>query len=87
MSEILTSIQEEYLLPQPTSISQEVQAPKLALTLQDFDKDSNSNEEEKDDQLSSSFYDDLVLPQPNPLPRKKRGLREPLRLIYDYPYR
>jgi len=86
MSEILTSTQEEYLLPQPTSISQEVQAPKLALTLQDFDKESNSNEEEKDE-LSSSFYDDLVLPQPNPLPRKRRGLREPLRLIYNYPYR
>ena len=87
MSEILTNTQEEYPLPQPTTISQEVQAPKISLTLQDFDKESNSNEEEKDDQLNSSFYDDLVLPEPNPLPRKKRGIREPLRLIYDYPYK
>ena len=88
MSEILSSIPEEYQIPQPISTSQDVQPPKLALTLQDFDKsENNSNEEEKDDQMSSSFYDSMVLPQPNPLPRKKRGIREPIRLVYDYPYR
>jgi hypothetical protein len=89
MSEILASNQEESQLPQSISITQaEIQPPKIDFTFQDFDKeDTNSYEEEKDDQMSSSFYDDLVLPQPNPLPRKRRGMREPLRMIYDYPYR
>jgi len=45
------------------------------------------NEGETEEPMNLTFYDELILPQPNPLPKRKRGSREPLRLVYDYPYR
>jgi hypothetical protein len=56
--------------------------------LEDADKDDvESKEDEKEENLDWSFYDNLGLPEPNPLPQPQRQAAEPLRIIYDYSYR
>ena len=61
---------------------------KVPQILEDADKDDvESKEDEKEENLDWSFYDNLGLPEPNPLPKRQRDANEPLKIIYDYSYR
>lgn len=42
-------------------------------------------DEEQQDEVDPLFDYDLLLPPPNPLPKKTPTAREPIQVFYDYP--
>lgn len=76
-----------HLLPFKVQLSSEDAAQKNTPPLVPIRQDSNAPqpEEEQQDEVDPAFDYDLLLPPPNPLPKKTPTAREPIQVFYEYP--